>query len=159
MLFHLLRRLRRDESGVGFIELAFVSPLLALLFLGMFDTSVIIQTNLDLEQAAQRTTDLALAKRPNDNDTSYIEAEAIAASGADTDDVTVDLIWECGGVRQSTFVGTCDPGSLSKRFVSVAIEREVWTGVNWRIVGAMFDGGTTDYVPITVVGDSVVRIQ
>jgi len=159
MLFHFFRRLGRDTSGIGFIELALVTPLLGLLFLGMFDTSRIVQTCLDLEQAAQRTTDFALAQRPRDGDASAIEAEARNASGAPDEDITVELIHECGGVAQSTFTGTCTPGALSKRFVRVAIQEEVNTGMNWRLFGAWFDGGSTDYIPVTVTGDSVVRLQ
>lgn len=159
MLYHFFRRLRRDTSGLGFIELAMVAPLLGLLCLGMLDAATIIQQTLDLEQAAQRTTDYALAKRPSGNDKKYLETAAREASGATAQQVNVQLIFECGGVRQANFTGSCNPGQIPKRFVSVAIRRPVQTGFNWRLLSARGSGANTTYQPITVTGDSLVRLQ
>ena len=85
MFLHFIRKLARDCSGVGFIELALTAPLLALLFLGMIDLSSVVSTRIDLEQAAQRTTDYALAKRPPNGNTSYLVNEA-ATEGEDRRD-------------------------------------------------------------------------
>ena len=159
MIYAFIQRLLRDQSGVGFVELALAAPLLALMFLGMIDMSNVIATRVDLEQAAQRTTDLALAKRPPNGSTAYLTAEAVAASGVPASDVTVTLTCECDGVVQSKFTDSCATGQVTKRFASVSIKKQVSTGFNWRIVGAMFSGGSASYTPITVVGDSVVRLQ
>ena len=149
------------QDGVGFVEMALVTPLLALLFLGMVDISTVVTTNIDLEQAAQRTTDYALARRPTDGSTGYLVAEAASASGRPSSDVKVDLFLECGGVRRSSFTDICDPGETTHRFAYVAIEQEVVTGFNWRAFAAMFDPsyGSGAYEPITVTGDSLVRFQ
>lgn len=159
MIFAFIQRLIRDKSGVGFVELALAAPLLALMFLGMIDMSKVISTRVDLEQAAQRTTDLALAKRPPNGNTAYLKAEAVAASGVSASDVTVTLTCECDGVVQSKFTDSCGSGQVTKRFAKVSIKKQVSTGFNWRIVGAMFSGGSANYTPITVEGDSVVRLQ
>lgn len=159
MLFAFIQRLCRDQSGVGFVELALAAPLLALMFLGMIDMSKIIATRVDLEQAAQRTTDLALGKRPPNGNTGYLVAEAVAASGVSSGDVTVTLTCECDGTVQNKYTDSCAQGQVTKRFATVSIQKQVATGFNWRIVGAMFTGGDTAYTPITVVGDSVVRLQ
>ena len=101
MLLAFFQRLLRDQNGVGFVELALAAPLLALMFLGMIDLSVIVATRVDLEQAAQRTTDFALAKRPPNGNTAYLVTEAKAASGVTSDsDVTVTLTLECDGTVQ-----------------------------------------------------------
>ena len=159
MLFDFIRRLRRDESGLGFIELALVTPLLGLLVLGMLDGATIIQTCLDLEQAAQRTTDYALAKRPRNDDKTYLETAAYQASGAKRENISVNLIFECSGVKQTRFDGSCSPGQVAKRFVTVTIKRQVHTGFNWRLFAALGGGTGTQYVPVTVKGDSTVRLQ
>lgn len=159
MIYAFIQRLFRDQSGVGFVELALAAPLLALMFLGMIDMSRVIATRVDLEQAAQRTTDLALGKRPPNGSTTYLVNEAVAASGVPASDVTVTLTCECDGVVQNKFTDICSPGQITKRFASVSIKKQVSTGFNWRIVGAMFTGGTATYTPITVVGDSLVRLQ
>ena len=159
MIYDFIQRLIRDQSGVGFVELALVAPLLALMFLGMIDMSKVISTRVDLEQAAQRTTDLALAKRPPNGNTAYLVAEAVAASGVPSNHVTVTLTCECNGVVQNKYTDSCATGEVTKRFATVSIKKEVATGFNWRIVGAMFTGGAATYTPITVVGDSVARLQ
>ena len=159
MLFHFFRRLRRDTSGLGLIELALVTPLLSLLVLGMLDGAMIIQQALDLEQAAQRTTDYALAKRPRNDDKRYLETAAMEASGEPAQNISVELSFECSGVKQTRFNGSCSPGQVAKRFVTVAITREIQTGFNWRLFGALGSGESTDYVPVTVRGDSTVRLQ
>ncbi|MEZ5682036.1 MAG: TadE/TadG family type IV pilus assembly protein [Erythrobacter sp.] len=159
MIYAFIQRLFRDQSGVGFIELALAAPLLALMFLGMIDMSKVVATRVDLEQAAQRTTDLALAKRPPNGNTGYLVSEAVAASGLSSSNVTVKLTCECDGVVQNKYTDSCASGEVTKRFASVSIQTQVATGFNWRIVGAMFSGGNASYTPITVVGDSVVRLQ
>lgn len=159
MFLHFIRKLARDCSGVGFIELALTAPLLALLFLGMIDLSSVVSTRIDLEQAAQRTTDYALAKRPPNGNTSYLVNEASTASGVPSSDIVVELILECDGTRQSSFTGSCTSGQVQKRFVSVAISKSVSTGFNWRALGAMFNGGNSTYSPVRVTGDSLVRLQ
>ena len=159
MLFHFFRKLRDDISGVGFVELALTAPLLALMFLGMTDLSIIVASRIDLEQAAQRTTDLALAKRPTSTDTSYLVAEAMAASGRPASDVTVTYILECNGTVMSSFNDTCAAGEVPKRFVSVSIVEPVTTGFNWRGLAGMFTGEVAAYEGTTVTGDSIVRLQ
>ena len=159
MLYHFLRKLYRDCSGVGFIELALTAPLLAVLFLGMVDLSVIVSTRIELEQAAQRTTDYALAKRPTSTDVSYLVTEAVNASGRPARDVRVQFILECDGVQGFGFNSNCVAGQLQKRFVSVEIDQPVQTGFNWRNMAAWFGGTRVPYEATTVTGDSIVRLQ
>ena len=160
MIFAFFQRLIRDQNGVGFVELALTAPLLALLFLGMIDLSTVVATRVDLEQAAQRTTDYALAKRPPNGNTAYLVAEAKAASGVTSNsDVTVTLTLECDGTVQSNFTDNCSAGEVTARFAKVAIRKTVATGFNWRALAAMVGGGSGTYRPITVEGDSVVRLQ
>ena len=155
----LFTRLRHDRRGMGFIEMALATPLLALLFLGMVDLSKIVAANIDLEQAAQRTTDYALARRPASASTTYLETEAANASGQSSSNIRVELFLECDGTKQTSFTGSCASGSTTHRFVSVEIDRQVDTGFNWRGMAAIFAGGNGSYRPVTVTGDSVVRIQ
>jgi len=159
MIFAFLQRLVRDQSGLGFVELALVAPFLALLFLGMVDLSMITATKIDLEQAAQRTTDYALGRRPPNGSTTYLVNEAVAASGQPSSMITVSLTVECNGVVQSSYTAICTSGQEIRRFATVSIRKTVNTGFNWRGLAAMFTGGSSAYVPVTVIGDSVVRLQ
>lgn len=157
----LARRLARDERGLGMVEMALTAPLLLLLSLGMIDISNLVAANIDLEQAAQRTTDYALAERPKNSNTTYLRDEAIKASGLEAKNVTVTLFLECDGLAQD-FNSACLPGESQARFASVAITRLVPTMVNWRAFQSYFSSGQTEgetVSAVNVTGDSVVRFQ
>ena len=152
------KKLGRDRAGFGAMELGLALPFLLLLCLGMIDASYLISTKIDYEQAAQRTTDFALAKRPTSSSTTYLVNEAVSASGLGSDNVTVELFLECDGVKQSNFNTVCPADEASGRFVSVEISKEVATRFDWsalsRLIGYKAFNGT-----VTVTGDSLVRFQ
>ncbi len=153
-----LRQLSGDRSGMGAMELGLASPFLLLLSLGMIDASTLIRTKIDYEQAAQRTTDFALAKRPTSKSTTYLVAEAKRASGLAESDVSVELFLECDGVRQSDFDNVCADGEIPARYVSVEVANDVATYFDWsalaRIIGYKAFSNT-----VKVTGDSEVRFQ
>ncbi|TNE33186.1 MAG: hypothetical protein EP350_04735 [Alphaproteobacteria bacterium] len=152
------RKLATDSAGFGAMELGLALPFLLLMCLGMIDASNLISTKIDYEQAAQRTTDFALAKRPTNSSTTYLVNEAVNASGLGADDITVELFLECDGVKQSNFNSVCEDGEASGRFVSVEISKDVATRFDWsalsRLIGYKAFNGT-----VTVTGDSLVRFQ
>ena len=154
----LLTRLRHDDRGVGFVELAMVAPVLMLLCLGMIDISRLVSARIDLEQAAQRTTDFALARRPTSSNTSYLVTEGANAGGVPAQDVEVELFLECDGVRQDEFNTPCPDGEVQARFASVAISRDVPTEFNWTGMARLF-GHEGSGEAVAVIGDSVVRFQ
>ena len=156
-----LCELVRDSRGFGAMELGLSLPFLMLLCLGMMDASSLLSTKIDFEQAAQRTTDLAFARRPNsDNGAEYSAyvAEAKNAAGVDSDAVTVEIFLECDGERQDEFEGVCDAGEMPARFVNVVISDEVETRFDWgSLVGLL--GYEAFPETVTVTGDSLVRFQ
>ena len=154
----LSRRLIRDTGGMAFVELALVAPVLLLLLLGAIDMSRLISARIDLEQAAQRTTDFALSRRPTNSNTNYLVAEASAATGLPAANITAQLFLECNGVRITDFKSGCAVGQTSARYVSIRILDNVdplfdWSGLAG-LLGA--EGFNKTFV---VTGDSVVRIQ
>lgn len=154
----LLAQLRRDRKGFGAMELALAMPFLILLGLGTVDASKLISTKIDFEQAAQRGTDFALAKRPNGSDGSYIQAEVASMAGIDAQDVTVTIFLECNGVKQANFATVCAAGQSPARFVSVEVRKDVATEFDWSFFGRMFDIKAFDST-VSVAGDSLVRFQ
>ncbi|WFL76610.1 TadE/TadG family type IV pilus assembly protein [Altererythrobacter arenosus] len=156
-----LRGFLADEHGFGAMELALAMPFLMLLCLGMMDASMLLGTKIDYEQAAQRTTDLAFARRPNSDDGreyNWYVTEAKTAADVEADAVDVDIFLECDGVRQSDFNGQCASGEVSNRFVSVSISNQVDTQFDWAGLAGLI-GFTNFPRQVTVVGDSLVRIQ
>jgi Flp pilus assembly protein TadG len=154
----LPHRLLRDNAGTGVMELALALPVLLLLLLGTIDTSRMIADKLDMEQAAQRTTDYALAKRPDSSNGTYLQNEAASAAGVPTSDVTVDIWLECDGVRQTDFSTACAAGQQQARYASVTIDKPVATLFNWSSLASFF-GSKVLPASVTVQGDSVVRFQ
>ncbi len=149
--------LGRDHRGVATIELAFVLPMLLLLMLGTIDLSQIIAAKLDLEQAAQRTTDYALAVPPISQNGVQLRLEAMAAAGVPAQNVTVELFLECNGVRQTNFIALC-PSETKARFVKVLIINEVATVFDWGALSAIF--GSRVFPAVNQVsGVSIVRYR
>jgi len=153
----LARRICRESRGTAVIELALILPVVLLLFTGMIDITRVILAKIDMEQAAQRTTDFALAKLPDSSDAQYLLDEAVAATGVDDADVTAELLLECNGTS-TDFATGCAAGQVSARFASISIDKEVEMLFDWHALSALFD---SDVLPssITVTGDSVVRFQ
>jgi Flp pilus assembly pilin Flp len=143
--------LRDDERGASAIELGVSLPILIMLTVGAVDVSNLIPARLDLEQAARRTTDLALASRPRTSNGAYLVTEAAAASGQPAADVTVDILLECEGVRQPVFSTPCEEGEAS-----VSIRRYYQPMFDYKALGILF-GRRIMMSRITIEGDSVVR--
>ncbi len=162
MTFRSLIRLRRrlvglgrDVRGLATIELAFVAPMLLLLMLGTIDVSQIVAAQLDLEQAAQRTTDFALSVPPPSQDGSALRQEAMAAAGVPLENVTVELYLECDGVRQANFLAPCQ-SQIKARFVRIVIVDQVETIFDWGALSAIFGERVLPALN-QVSGDSLVR--
>lgn len=153
-----LRLLRQDSQGFGAMELALSLPFLMLLSLGMIDASTLIAAKIDYEQAAQRTTDYALAKRPQSSDGTYLVTIAKSAAGVEASNVTVKIALECDGTVQTDFNATCGSGEIPARFVGVRIQRNIATKFDWAAMARLLGVKGFDST-VTVVGDSRVRFQ
>jgi Flp pilus assembly protein TadG len=147
----------RCERGVSVVELAMVLPFLLMLVLGTADIAIGYAGKMGLEQAAQRTTDLALARRPNDGITTYLVQEAASASGQPVGNITVEVYLECGTARQTTFTATCTSG-LPARVVSVRIIQVRKLLFDYGKLTAVF-GRRLMPNEVTLSGDSIVRIS
>lgn len=150
--------LARDERGTAYIELAMVVPVLLLLLLGSIDMSRLISTRIDLEQAAQRTTDYALSARPTNDETAYLVAEAANASGIAAENISAEIYLVCNGVRTVDFSGGCGGGQTRARYVSISIQDQVEPFFNWAALEGLL-GSNSFSATFTVVGDSTVRFQ
>jgi Flp pilus assembly protein TadG len=114
-------RLRADTRGVSVIEMALIVPVLATLVAGVSDVAMGFSARLKIQQAANRSIDLATVAGLNSVAFTTLQAEAATAAGVTTDHVTVDQWLECAGVRQASFDGTCLTGQQTARFASVTI--------------------------------------
>jgi len=117
----ILSRLARNRSGTSLIETAFVIPAITLLISGVSDVAMSFASKFQLQQAANRSAALATVGGMSGPSFTTIQAEAAAAAGVTTDQVSVDTWLECAGVRQLAFNGVCTSGQQIGRFVSVTI--------------------------------------
>ncbi|MXP41498.1 hypothetical protein GRI75_07555 [Altererythrobacter soli] len=147
--------IRSDTAGVAVTELALVLPVLLLLLLGMIDVSRMFAARLALEQAAQRTTDLALARPPSSSDT-FLRDEAMAVAGVPAENVTVELILECNGTPQSDYSTSCPEGAFTGRYASVSIVKQAEPIFDWTSLSQVLG---LELSPTVVSGDSLVRLQ
>jgi Flp pilus assembly protein TadG len=154
----LARRICSETRASAVIELSFILPIILLMFAGMIDLTRVAIARIDMEQAAQRATDFALAKLPTSASATYLQTEAAAAAGVEASAVTAEFFLECNGTRQGTFTAACPTGQVSGRFASVSIRRTVTMLFDWHSLSTMFN---SDVLPsaVTVTGDSVVRFQ
>ncbi len=114
-------RLVQDERGASIIELALVAPILASLLIGMVDISRAYSHKLKLEQAAQRAIEKIQQYQTTTSTYGTLQAEAAAAAGVPTSNVTIDFWLECNGTRAANYNSVCASGQTYGRWVSVDI--------------------------------------
>lgn len=137
--------------------MALIAPLLAgLLFVGM-DLGLAFWQKQQLEQAAQRGIELALAPGTTSStgDYSHLATEVRAAYGKPVQSLTVDNWLECNGVRQANWNSFCPAGQVFARFVAVRVRAEYVPQYSFGgiLKGSSPNGG---YV---LTGDASVRLQ
>lgn len=149
------RKLRLDRRGTAGVELALTLPIVTMLLFAGVDLARGFAAKLDLEQAAGRTIELATAPGVVRSDYSFLQTEAMLASGQPAANVTVSNWLECNAVANASFSATCTAGQQTARYVSVTITRSYVPTFRW--MGLAVGGSSNGAVAIN--GDAVVRVQ
>ena len=157
--FRAFRRWRRDQTGTSVVELALVMPFLFITLAGVIDCARLISTKLKLQQAAERTAELATAgmmsKMLPASDqvasTAFgsLQTEAATAANVPTSSVTVTYWLECDGTKQGDFNAICSSGQQVVRFTSISIAKTYVPSFPW-----LFSS-----TGIALAGSASVRIQ
>ena len=147
-----IRALAADARGTSLVEFAAAAPVFALLVVGIGDVSRGFSDRLALQQAANRTIELAhLGTRdPNYN---YLVAEAASAAGVPASQVTLVSWLECDGTRKE-FDDTCDDDEQIARYITLTINssfRPAFTSIVYP--GARPDG------TVPLVAQASLRVQ
>lgn len=152
-LFAMLRACRRGAAGA---EMVLIAPVLGgMLFVGM-DLALGFSQKHQLEQAAQRGIELALAPGTiGTGNFSYLAAEVRAAYGKPVNSVVVDNWLECNGVRQSNWNSFCPAGQTFARFVTVRVQADYVPRYSF---GGLLSGSGASGA-FTLTGDAMVRLQ
>ena len=147
-----IRTLAADARGTSLVEFAAAAPVFALLVVGVGDISRGFSDRLALQQAANRTLELAhLGTRdPNYN---YLIPEAATAAGVPQSQVTLVSWLECDGTRKA-FNDTCDDDEQIARYITLTINssfRPAFTSIVYP--GARPDG------TVPLVAQASLRVQ
>jgi Flp pilus assembly protein TadG len=144
-----------DERGNSFVEMALVLPVLVTLLLGTVDISRAVSTQLQLEQAAQRSIELVQRSNYSTTLNSTLQSEATTAAGSGST-ATVSAWLECN--NNSTQLdydsGTCSSGQISARYVRVRVQSSFSP-----LFGAGFFPGANADGTVTMTGSAFVRTQ
>lgn len=148
-----LRRISDDERGMSMIEFGMLAPILAIFVIGIGDLGRGLSERFSLQQAANRTLELAHfgTTEPTYN---YLIAEAAAAADVPATNVTLDDWVECDGVRNEDFGAACAANQQIARYIKLTINSSfepLFSGFNYATVGA--DGR------VQISADASLRVQ
>ncbi|MEO7601716.1 MAG: TadE/TadG family type IV pilus assembly protein [Sphingomicrobium sp.] len=118
-MMNWLKRLRRDDRGAAVVELAIVSPMIALLTVGIVDMSNGFSRKLKIEQAAQRSIEKIMNTSASDTIEKTLAAEAAAQANVSVENVSVDYRLECDGVV--TDAAECPEDQDTSQWISVSV--------------------------------------
>jgi Flp pilus assembly protein TadG len=143
----------RDAHGVSTVELALIIPILMVVMAGSIDVARLISTKLRLQQAAERSAELASAGQVGGTAFTSLQTEAATAANVPATQVTVTYWLECDGTAQTSFDGTCSSGQQVARFASISIASSYKPSFSWLLHSTGGDGS------IAVTGRASVRVQ
>lgn len=141
--------LRADQRGTSLVELAFAAPIFALMVVGLGDIARGYSEKYALQQAVNRTMELAHQGSPDD-DYDYLKTEAAdAARQAGAPNPTVTLVsWlECdGSTTKKAWTDTCADGQQIARYITLTINSSYRPSFGSTVYKAVRADGT---VPIS----------
>jgi Flp pilus assembly protein TadG len=153
-----LASLRHDQRGNSFVELALIAPVLAALVLGTVDISRAVSIKVQMEQAAQRSLELAQVNSYSKASdlTTAVQNEAQTAAGSGSS-ATVTAWLECNHdtTKQLDYdTGSCSSGQTYARYVSVTV-----TSSFTPVFGTTYFSGAKSDGTVPVTGFAVLRMQ
>lgn len=146
----------RDCRGVGIMELALITPVLAVMLIGIVDLSRGLAARASLAQAAYRTLERVTVGGAQ-NDYTYLQAEAAEAARVTPDRVTVEKWLECDGERQADYNAVCAPEKMISRYVQITIRSTYQPSFRYGPLSQTFGQTADGSVPITAV--AAVRVR
>lgn len=116
----LLKRLKRDNEGMVFVEAAFTITVLFLLVLLVWDVGSLFVRQMQITNAVRAGTQYAIVRKPISGDTSQIEqAVKNAAPEGASPTVNADLYCECADGTKLVCSSVCGDGSERQAFITI----------------------------------------
>jgi Flp pilus assembly protein TadG len=150
-----IKALAADSRGTSLVEFAAAAPVFALLVVGIGDISRGFSERLALQQAANRTIELAHldTQDPTTDNYNYLVPEAATAAGVPQSQVSLVSWLECDGTRKA-FDATCDEDEQIARYITLTINshfRPAFSSIAYP--GALPDGR------VPIVAQASLRVQ
>ncbi|MCJ8190268.1 TadE/TadG family type IV pilus assembly protein [Sphingomicrobium aestuariivivum] len=98
-MIQTFRKLIDNREGSATIELALVSPVMALMVVGVVDLSMAYSRKLAIEQGAQRAIEKVMQTTTTETVHGTLGKEAAAAAEVNEDQVSVKYMLECDGTE------------------------------------------------------------
>ncbi len=117
-----LRNFAGDQSGFSAVEFGFLAPVLLMFVVGIGDLGRGLSERHSLQQAANRTLELAHLGTTQ-ADYSHLIREAASAAGVPEANVTLQQWLECNGdsTNRLAFSASCPSGQQIARYVTLTI--------------------------------------
>lgn len=128
----LLRKLARDQQGALAVETAFILPILCVMALGGFETSMIISRQYEMQSAAGESEIIALAAATGaTTDASKIKAILKESVSLENSQIKVEQFFRCDA-NESTVesADSCEEGAVVTEYIKLTLEDSydpLWT--------------------------------
>ena len=119
-MLRLMRNCLKDERGVSLIEFALIAPFLGILTVGMADLGMGYAHRFKVQQAVNRTLELAQLGATQ-ADYSYLRDEAAAAAQVPVGQVTLTQWLECNSGTARPFADSCNSGEEVDRYIRLTV--------------------------------------
>jgi Flp pilus assembly protein TadG len=146
-----VRRLIEDERGTSLLEFAFVAPAFVMMTVGVADIGYGFSKRYALQQAVNRTLEMAtLGSRKLDY--TFLKDEAAAAAGVPVANVTLTQWLECNTTRKA-FNDDCGTGEQIARYVTLTVNSSFTPSFG----ASGYPGAVNGVVPLTA--SASLRVQ
>ncbi|WP_176596161.1 MULTISPECIES: TadE/TadG family type IV pilus assembly protein [Sphingobium] len=152
----MMKRLLSDRSGNSTVELAIIMPVLVLLICMAGDVAMAFKAKIGLQRAAERAAQLAAAggySTTSSNNYSNLKADAAAAAGVSTNNVTITPALICDSTAQTT-PDYCTATQQMKRYVAINI-----SGTYTPMFAKLAPSSNWSAQGIALTGSASVRLQ
>jgi Tfp pilus assembly protein PilW len=144
--------LANDQRGTSFIELAIAAPVLLLFLAGITDLGMGFSERYRLQQAVNRTLEIAQSGR--DTDFVFLAEEAATAAQVPVSNVRQEQWVECGGsTNRRDWADECPSGETA-RYVKLTI-----TGSYAPLLGSMGYLTLAENGTVTLTAHATLRVR
>ena len=115
------QQLGRDRRGVSVVELALVAPVLAMMLLGMVDASLLVQRQLELQEATAQLANIAAASIPTATNLSDFRVVGARLADVPEERVTLSLGIRCNSGAIQPTSAACNTGEQRSTILSIRL--------------------------------------